>query len=106
MTIAEKIKIMQAAIDGAEIEYMKLLPAGGSWYGNSAPAWNWGAYEYRIKPKAKRKLYLWDVENNDVISGWYACNVYYENEEQLRENASIADDCKVERRDNTLKEVD
>ena len=45
----EAIRIMQAWVDGKEVEFK-----WGSMYWNSTdkPEWNWSAYDYRIKPTA------------------------------------------------------
>ena len=42
-----KIEVMQAFVDGKEIEY----EAGkGRWQPASTPAWHWGDTDYRVKP--------------------------------------------------------
>jgi hypothetical protein len=46
MNTKEKIEIMQAHLDGKEIEYKD--PNDG-WKITSNPVWNFRAYEYRIK---------------------------------------------------------
>jgi len=47
MDISEKIKVMQAYIDGSDIESRDKL--GLMWAWVDAPCWNWDANEYRIK---------------------------------------------------------
>lgn len=43
----EQIKVMQAFVDGAEIEME--LKDQGDWELNNYPAWNWQSCKYRIK---------------------------------------------------------
>ena len=43
----EAIRIMQAYVDGKEVEF-KWMSKG--WNSNDKPEWNWSAYDYRIKP--------------------------------------------------------
>lgn len=49
-TLKEKIDVMQAALDGKEIEF---IPADTccEWHvlTRNAPSWNWSEYDYRIK---------------------------------------------------------
>jgi hypothetical protein len=47
----EAIRVMQAFVDGKEVEVMGLL-AGSVWMSASVPGWNWTLMEYRIKPTA------------------------------------------------------
>lgn len=44
-TTKEQIKVMQAYVDGKEIEF---LDSGGKWCKTSNPAWDWCASDYRI----------------------------------------------------------
>jgi len=59
MNTQDKIKVMQAAVDGKEIE---VKMSGGEWldiYSSSGLGWNWGTADYRIKRKVwepKQKL--------------------------------------------------
>ena len=48
-TTAEKIEVMQAFERGEEIQ----VECGNSWARVSDPKWNWDAFDYRIKPKAR-----------------------------------------------------
>jgi hypothetical protein len=45
----EAIRVMQAYVDGKEVEISSLL---GKWERATAPWWNWDDREYRIKPTA------------------------------------------------------
>ena len=49
--LATKIKVMQAALDGEEIQY-KLSRKKWESYIDGAPSWNWSCIDYRIKPKS------------------------------------------------------
>lgn len=49
----EKIKVMQAYLDGYEIE--SRMPEG-EWIFNRHPLWNWGEFEYRIRQLPEYKL--------------------------------------------------
>ena len=46
----EAIRIMQAYVDGKEVEYEH---PNGIWMLTPTPCWNWNSGEYRIKPTAK-----------------------------------------------------
>ena len=50
-TTAEKIAVMQAAIDGKAIEYRP--PDYKDWHTLTHPSWNWERCEYRVKPEPK-----------------------------------------------------
>jgi hypothetical protein len=45
----EAIKVMQAFVDGKELEYER---PDGIWTLIKNPGWNWNTQEYRIKPTA------------------------------------------------------
>jgi len=45
-TLAEKIKVMQAALDGKEIE---ILSCSDNWVQSNAQTWDWCNNDYRIK---------------------------------------------------------
>lgn len=60
-TLKEKIKVMQAALDGKEIEYK--YPEGGEWHSTNNPLFKWVLFDYRIKPEP---LEFWvNVYDND-----------------------------------------
>lgn len=48
MTPKEMIEVLQHFVDGGEVEYRD---DDGIWKHNIMPVWNFGTYEYRIKPK-------------------------------------------------------
>ena len=54
MTIDEMIAVMKHFADGGEVEYED----GTGWKRATTPVWDWNSYDYRIKPKAKRKIKL------------------------------------------------
>jgi hypothetical protein len=55
----EKIKVMQAHVEGKTIEYRYLSPFSwnGQWEVVKDPAWNWHSCEYRVK-KEPRTFYI------------------------------------------------
>ena len=57
-TLEEKIAIMQAALDGAEIE----VDFGDGWEVGEHLTWDWIYGEYRIKPQPKE---IWVNEYNN-----------------------------------------
>lgn len=48
MTTEEKIEVMQAFLDGKEIQHAD--KRSGVWMSARNPSWNWADNEYRIKP--------------------------------------------------------
>ena len=52
----EAIRIMQAFVDGKEVEYWYYE----TWVKIHVPRWNWGNTEYRIKPAAKLRPWTAD----------------------------------------------
>jgi acyl-homoserine lactone acylase PvdQ len=69
MTTEEKIKVMQAFVDGKDVQYRD--PQTGMFFSAGGPNWNWGRYEYRIKPEEKEKTLKERIEeefpDKDVI---------------------------------------
>lgn len=47
-SVQDKINVMQAFIEGKEIEYRHICL--NNWADNKSPLWQWGRYEYRVKP--------------------------------------------------------
>ena len=45
----EAIRVMQAYVDGKEVEFKWMSK---DWNSTDKPEWNWSAYDYRIKPTA------------------------------------------------------
>lgn len=56
MTTEEKMAVMQAFLDGKEIE--SRIPDNGddSWEVNKHPGWTWGICEYRVKQLPEFKM--------------------------------------------------
>lgn len=61
-TLEQKIKIMQAALAGAEIEMVESEEF--PWEDVAKPDFNWSDYDYRIKPENKQVPY----DHNDIPS--------------------------------------
>lgn len=45
--VQDKINVMQAFIEGKEIEFRHI--SSNDWTDNKNPLWQWGTYEYRVK---------------------------------------------------------
>lgn len=54
MTIDEMVAVLQAAREGKDIQ----VRGNNGWSDIPVPAWNFGRYDYRIKPES-RKLREW-----------------------------------------------
>ena len=69
-TLKERIEIMQACLDGKEIEYISTTRYGGElWSKSSNHNFNWDVYDYRIKPEP---MVLWiNTEESDHICYGY-----------------------------------
>ena len=78
----EAIRVMQAFVDGKEVEYQI---RGGHWVAAMPPNWNWPNTQYRIKPTAKLRpwtadevpLGAWirfkDKPQDRYLLGWVSC---------------------------------
>ena len=66
----ESIRIMQAYVDGKEVEFKWMSK---DWNSTDKPEWNWSAYDYRIKPTAT--LRPWTAD--EVPLGMQARNPKY-----------------------------
>lgn len=67
MTTKEKIEVMQAYLDGKQIQFRE-FPLNGreKWMDlTGEPAWKWGTYEYRIKPEPRIPIEEWRVLYKD-----------------------------------------
>ena len=51
MTTREMIEVMQAYDRGEEIEMGHTDDDEGEWASVEVPIWNWGVFDYRVKPK-------------------------------------------------------
>ena len=64
MTIDETkkaIEVMQAFVDGKEIECK--YSGGDRWAGAPVPSWAWDAFDYRVKPEPRA---IWILEGGCV----------------------------------------
>jgi hypothetical protein len=50
MNLKHQIEVMQAAMDGAAIQWKYKYADSDDWDDAPTPNWNWGEYDYRIKP--------------------------------------------------------
>ena len=50
---AERIKVMQAFVDGKAIEERRISFDHTEWIDNNNPEWRWDKFDYRIKPESK-----------------------------------------------------
>ena len=66
MTTEEKIKVMQAHIDGEYIEFR--IKGEEVWEDCGIPAWNWQEFEYRIKPEEKKPTYRPYKDTDEMIA--------------------------------------
>lgn len=59
MTTEEKIAIMQAYVDGKQIQQVQVRWCNETieWEDAPEPSWNWDEREYRIKPEPKEPTY-------------------------------------------------
>lgn len=55
-TLAEKIAVMQAALDGKQIQYKRLRDDDFAFGDVKCPNWDWQAFDYRVKPAEPKKL--------------------------------------------------
>lgn len=90
-TLKEKIKVMQAALDGKEIEYRNYpyderhTWSWSSFVGNGGLVWNWPNVDYRIKPEPIERWY-------NKFSG-YPMSTTYDTKEQAEEAGKGFSDC-------------
>jgi len=88
------VVVMEAWGNGAECEFRMVIPPVGKWKSMDTldqPLWNWGLYEYRVKPQrvevrawavvcCGEKLRTYDTENEatsrrDYLAGCGGHNV-------------------------------
>lgn len=53
MDTKQKVEVMQAYLDGEQIEQIYATSNDGNWCYSPNPVWNWYQYNYRVKPKPK-----------------------------------------------------
>ena len=59
MTTKEKAAVMLAADAGAEIEsQIRQATCLQTWVTNKNPSWNWDTFNYRVKPREPRRIWV------------------------------------------------
>ena len=78
----EMILVMQAYEDGSEIEYRRKNVYGlGKWGYDEPPAWDWITFDYRIKPKEKKKVKLYKYAyKSSKTKLWEESSTFYEDD--------------------------
>ena len=71
-TTQEKIKIMQAYVDGAELQFYSDRTTG--WVACQTPLWSWDDVQYRVKAPVNWEIVKWYEEGGRVDT--YHNNVY------------------------------
>lgn len=67
MTVEEKIEVMQAYVDGKQIQVQMLTPSV-MWVDTHKPIWDWDTYTYRIKPEVKKPTYRPYKDTDEMIA--------------------------------------
>ena len=62
MNTKEMIEVMQAYVNGKEIEYKS--KDNDIWFNVDRPCWDWSIYIYRIKQKPQRT-------HKEIMSNWF-----------------------------------
>ena len=65
MTVKEKIEVMQAFVNGKQIEGKS--KKSDEWKLVENPVWDWGINEYRVKHEPMYRPY---INTNEMISDW------------------------------------
>lgn len=68
-TLKEKIEVMQAALDGKEIESKWLQKGNPEWKSEDMLVFNWVCFDYRIKPEPL-EIYI-DIYDADTSNPRY-----------------------------------
>ena len=68
---AERIKVLQAFVDGKAIEERRISFDHTEWVDNNNPEWRWDKFDYRIKPEFKDGDILYAT---DWINGYIDIN--------------------------------
>lgn len=70
MTTKEKIEVMQAYLDGKQIEKRSaILVLNGPWGPcEKEPGWDWEMMEYRVKPEEKKLTYRPYINTDEMIA--------------------------------------
>lgn len=70
MTTEEKIKVMQAYVDGKQIQTRAALFKGNWVDVNIEPSWDWALNDYRIKPEVKKPTYRPYKDTEEMIADY------------------------------------
>lgn len=87
MNTKDKLDVMQAYLDGKEIQRSYYL---NQWEEDELPSWNWADYQYRIKPEIPQKQlvipwehikpkYKWAAMDKDGELFVFVCSPKQEN---------------------------
>ena len=82
-TLQEKIAVMQAALEGKQIEVRPLRDTIIGWMDQPNPEFNWGVYDYRVKPPPAKEL--WVNEYSHIQGGYLGLGYASEQEACLAE---------------------
>lgn len=71
----ERIKVMQAFVDGKAIEERRISFDHTEWVDNNNPEWRWDKFDYRIKPESKYRPFnnareCWEEMQKHQPFGW------------------------------------
>lgn len=67
MTIKEKIAVMSAFDRGEKVQLKPIRDDPSGWEDATCPNFNWESFEYRIKPREPRVIYVPLDENGNMI---------------------------------------
>ncbi len=112
--IAECIKVMQAYVEGKQIQYVDSETE--DWTDIESPIWNWDIYNYRVKPEPKYRSFknadeCWQEMLKHKPFGWIKCkegyfNIVYVNDDYVgladKDGCSILLASKNSHQDNTF----
>lgn len=75
---AERIKVLQAFVDGKAIEERRISFDHTEWVDNNNPEWRWDKFDYRIKPTPKYRPFknaeeCWNEMKKHQPFGWVKC---------------------------------
>lgn len=71
----ERIKVMQAFVNGKAIEERRISFDHTEWVDNNNPEWRWDKFDYRIKPESKYRPFnnareCWEEMQKHQPFGW------------------------------------
>lgn len=79
---AERIKVLQAFVDGKAIEERRISFDYTEWVDNNNPEWRWDKFDYRIKPEYRpfaNAEECWNEMKKHKPFGWIKCKEGYFN---------------------------